>query len=78
MHLLIFCRVRYKMVRDELKSKPDYSQSEISQRKHYSLLVYAILATIATVSKRTYLNSNLFTRLLLFCTDFQFLFLAMA
>lgn len=45
----IYLWVRYKMVRDELKSKPDYSQSEISQRKHYSLLAYAIIATIATV-----------------------------
>lgn len=47
---LLYSRVRYKLVRDELKSKPDYSQSEISQRKHYSLLAYAIVATVATVS----------------------------
>ncbi|KAK3925681.1 Choline transporter-like protein 1 [Frankliniella fusca] len=45
----IYLWVRYKMVRDELKSKPDYSQSDISQRKHYSLLAYAIIATVATV-----------------------------
>lgn len=45
----VYLWVRYKLVRDELKSNPDYSQSDIGQRKHYSLLAYAIVATIATV-----------------------------
>ncbi|KAJ1528839.1 hypothetical protein ONE63_007213 [Megalurothrips usitatus] len=45
----IYLWVRYKMVRDEQKAQPNYSQSDIGLRKHYSLLAYAIVATITTV-----------------------------